>query len=762
MHERLRFVPDAIEGAGETIDLHKLRDFFLRRWKVMLASVVVVTAATLLFLTTLTPRYSATSQLLLNPQKERILSDRPATSEPSLEAPSIDSQIVVIGSIELLRRVVEREKLTQDAEFGQAEKPGLFDLFLNFLRNLARSRERTGEGDDLHAAGSIPPDVLDAIFRLQHALDVKRVEKTYVISITVTSKNAAKAARLANAVANAYTLYEIETRFDTAKRVAAWFAERRAQLAEEVRKSDEAVDKFRRDNNLIAVTSEGKATISEQQQTELNVKLIAARADTVEKRAKYLQAQAIQGKRGNIEAIPDVVHSPVVSALRSQQAEVTRKEAELLSRFSDQHPMVINARAERRDIDRSIAAEVARVVSNLKNDYEVAKAREDSLQKSLSHATGTTGVDNNVGVRLRELERVNTVNKALFEELLSRAKRTQEQLSFEERDATVISPATTPSDPSFPKKASMGMLAAVFGLLLGIGGAVGLDLLNSGFTTAREIENVLKVPVLASIPLLSTSGYKPFDQLKAMLHFSGGAEGKGALQKRVLAPPGYVLAKPLSRYAEAIRAIRIGVRMADVDNPPKVVLVTSSVPDEGKSAVAISLAFSALISGQKALLIDGDLRRPGCSKFFGLGSALGLVDYLAGTISLREAIVSIKGLSVLPGGSKSTHPPDFLESERMRQMVSHLRELYDYIVIDSPPVNPVIDAQVLGNLADKVVYVVKWQGPTRELVSDSFKRLNMGRKIAGVVLNQIDESKNNGAYGYTSKAQEKYNSYYEG
>ena len=305
----------------------------------------------------------------------------------------------------------------------------------------------------------MPPDVLRSIGRLRAALDVQRIQRSYVISIAVTSEDSIKAARLANAVADAYVVDQLDARYDAAKRASLWLGERLDGLRDQVRQSEEVVAKFRREHNLLTTNSDTKLTISEQQLSELNAKLATARAELAERRAKYDQAQQVKKRGGDIQAIPDVVRSAVISQLRAQQSEASRRLADLVSQYNDNHPQVIDARAQLRNIDRSIAAEVDRIIANLKNDYDVAKAGESSLQNSLDQMSGSTALDGDVGIKLRELERINAANKTLFESFLSRTKITQEQSTFQERDARVISPATKPGVPSFPPPQVVGAVA---------------------------------------------------------------------------------------------------------------------------------------------------------------------------------------------------------------------------------------------------------------------------------------------------------------
>ena len=720
---------------SNAIDLRQIQDFLWRRWKLILSTATIVAAVTYIALLAVPPRYTATVQVLLDPGNQKLLGAANMIPELSLDSGTIDSQLSLVDSTNLLRRVVERTNLTEDSEFGASAQPGLLSLLTSWL-----STKRDVEPEPA-SSKAIPPDVLSAIGNLRSALEVTRVRHTYVIAIAVTSQHPAKAVLLANAVADAYVIDKLDARYDAAKTASNWLAQRMEEMRKQVQQSEEAVAQFRREHDLVTTSSEGKLTISEQQLSELNAKLVAARSETAARRAAYEQAAQMQGEGDSLQTVPEVVRSPVISALRSQQAVAAQKIAEVASRYNNDHPLVVRARAELRDINNSISAETGRIIINLKNEYDVAKAREDSMQKSLDQISGASGLDNNVGIRLRELERINVANKTLFENFLSQAKITSAQSTFDVREARIISPASKPGSPSFPKKKLLLSLAFVVGCLIGIGGGIALEMLNAGFNSQREIEEKLGIPVLASIPLLT--------------------KAERTVDGKICEPPSYCHMKPLSRYAEAVRTLRMGVQMADVDDPAKVVLITSSVPQESKSTIALSLAYSALKAGLRTVIIDGDLRHPSVSKFFGLEKGPGLVDLLAGTMGVQQTIVSRDGITIIPAGSKSQNPPDLLGSARMKALVDNLRPTYDYVIIDTPPVGPVIDAKVAMQLADKVIFMVRWQATPREMVAQSIDSLGAGRKLAGVVLGAVDETKvpRYGPYSYYSSYH--YKSYYQ-
>ena len=282
---KLAQVAEGSDGS-DAIDLRQLQDFFWRRWKLILAAAVAAMALAFFVLLTIAPRYTATAQVLLDPTKVKIFGAENVLPELNLETTVVDSQILIIQSSNMLQRVVEKEKLTADPEFGQAPRAGLFSLLLGLFTS--------GEGEKVPPArpdGATPADILSSIGRLRGALDVSRLKGTYILSIAVTSQDPVRATRLANAVADAYIDDQLEARYEAAKRASVWLAERMEGLQDQLRLSEEAVSAFRKEHHLQATGGgDGKITISDQQLSDLNAKLIAARADVAGKRAKYEQA----------------------------------------------------------------------------------------------------------------------------------------------------------------------------------------------------------------------------------------------------------------------------------------------------------------------------------------------------------------------------------------------------------------------------------------------------------------------------------------
>jgi exopolysaccharide transport family protein len=710
------------EPAARTFDLRQYLNFLWRHWMFIASITAVVFIIAVIHLARATPLYTATTQVLLEPPA-RAPTDTGSADYRFNDFSFIENQLAIIRSDPLLRRVVVKERLAVPPP--TANEPQSTD---------APKENPTALEDE---------SILDGINSLRGALMVSRSGQAQVLSISITWTDPARAAQLANAVASAYVVNQLDARFESAKQASGWLSDRLVELRQQLRDSEEAVSKFRNEHGL--VRSGPTIALNDQQLADLNSKLIAARTDVAEKKTRVDFLAEVAGGKKTLNSLPDSFQSTsqpgVMTTLRAKLADASQREADLLARYNGRHPAVVNVEAEKRDLERSIAAETQRMIQAVNNEYALAKARLGATEQAMREATGQGGLNYDDSVRLRELERTAAVNKSLFEDVLQKAKITDEQSTFRPREARVIMPAQKPGGPSSPNTRK-GLLTALFaGLGLGVVGALAMEKLNAGFTTPRQVEDALGVPVLASVRRMDNSKLVSKDGKAIPLVF-------------------YHVHYPLSPFSEAVRTLRSGIHMSDVDRPPKVIHVTSSRPGEGKTTLAVSLAISAAFSGLKVALVDADLRHPSVSRFFKLEQEKGLVDLLTGATTSDNVFKFQNDLKlmVVPAGSKSLNPTDLLGSERMKLLVSHLRETFDYVVVDTPPVGPVVDPVIVANLADKTIFVVQWASTPRELIETSIQQVSMHKRIAGVVLNSVnqDRARKYGGEYYYGKHYEKY------
>ncbi len=730
---------------GRKFDLLETLSFTWRQWKLIGAITAISLLVGTVFLMREVPLYTATSQVLLERPRQRLPGGDTMLGETNLDAAMVQAQMAIIRSTVFLSRVVERERLAEvssaPASVPQDDLPYLgpiIDAVKGYARSVIvyfRRPERSPSSPSATGLpvneGAMPPEVRRAVGRLGGAMTVSLLpQQGYVLAIAVTDPDPIRAARLANAISDAYLVDKLDTKYEAARRASAWLSDRLLGLREQVRESEEAVAQFRATRGLVQA---GNLSLTQQQLSDINTKLIEARADLAQKKTRVDLITSLEGRGNSLQNMPDFSNSGMLPTLRQQAANLSTQEADLLARYSANHPLVVNIQAQLRDLNRSIGNETKRLVASIRNEYDLAQARVASLEASLRKATGLVNNDDATGVQLRELERTAAVNKTLFEEFLKQTKITEEQSTFGAQDVRVITPASPPGAPSYPRKVQFVLLNLLIGLALGIAGAVAREMLSAGFMTPKQVEELLGLPVLASVSRLSARDRT----------VNGSA----------VPPHDFPKAKPLSRYGEAIRSLRSGIQMTDVDHRPRVIQVTSAVPGEGKTTIALSIAASAASAGMKVLLIDGDLRHPSASKVFNMHKDRGLVELLLGENATDEVIKYYEGGGywALPAGGKTQNPTDLLGSGRMKTLVAAFREAYDLVIIDSPPVGPVSDPIIVSQLCDKIVFIVRWARTARELIKECVTQFSGHRKVAGIVFNMVNDkqAQKYGKYAYS-------------
>lgn len=734
-------LPNQLPGVGE-LDLREFgRKLARRKWTIATVALVFTALATLLVFQ-LTPRYTASAQVMIEPRQARVVDVEAVLSGLSGERETIESELRVIRSRALAERVIAKLRLDRRAEFNPAlQEPSPVLAMLNPLPHLpAEWREA------LRLSAPEEPLAEEAILELQRSelvdnfLDAIAVEpdgRSRVITLSATSKDPALATAMVNTLADLYLVEQLEAKFEATQLATQWLSERVGELREKVQASERAVEEFRAGAGLV----EGNGmTVAAQQMSELNTQLILARTQRAEAEARLRQVQSLLNSTGRSESAAEVLSSPLIQRLREQEAEVQRRAAELATEYGPKHPRMINIRAEAADIESKIDSEVKKIVQSLRNEVGVARAREASLSGSLAGLRADVGETNSAEVRLRALEREAAADRSLFETFLSRFKETSSQEEIQRPDARIISRADLPTDPTFPRKNLMIAGGAAMALLLGFGAALLLEHLDPGFRSGEQVEEAYGLASLGLVPLLS------------------------GLRTSVRSPEAQVVEKPMASFAESLRTLHTAVLLSNVDRPPKSILVTSSVPREGKSTIALAWARLMAKSGKKVLLIDGDFRRPRVARALRLAAEPGLVDVLSESLGWEQAVQTDPetGLRVLTPGKHAVSPPDLFNSEHMRSLLAELTSRFDLIIVDSPPVLAVSEARILARLVDTSVFVVRWASTPREVVGLGIKQLrDAGGAVAGAVVSMVNVRKH-ARYGYGDSGYYYTSRYYSG
>lgn len=728
--------PRTTTGVSDVeIDPRQILAILLRRRWVLGGCMLLVTSIAVLVALQLTPRYTATGQVLIDPRERKVVDLESVLSGLSADASTVDSQIEVIRSRSLAARVVAQHQLELDPEFNASLRaPGALGAILGWFRDALTSGPEPSEEQRQERIRS---EVIDAF---SAALDVSRVgRRSFVISISFTSENAGKASQLANTLAELYLVEQLEAKFDATQRASDWLNERLGALREQVEASEQRVEAYRVEHHL--VDSAG-ITVDEQQLSEINGQLILARADLAEKQARFRHVSDLLRSGAGADSLAEVLASQVVRDLRQQQAELAGEQAELESRYGDLHPRMIKIRAQREDLEQGVEAEVKRIVANLENEVSVARSRSESLRRSLEQLQQLRSTGEVARIRLRELDREAAANRELYESFLGRFKETSEQAGVAQADARIISRASVPLDPSFPRKRYF----VAVGLLVSIGLGLALiylqELLDDGFRNGAQLEERLQLPHLASIPELSASDR--------------------TVDGATLTPEDYVLAKPLSAYGEALRSLRSVLLLANTDAPPRVVVMTSALPSEGKTTMTLSLGRAVAQSDVRVLVVDADIRHPNVAKTLGLAPEAGLVEYLTGQVALEEILLldEASGLYVLPAVASAANHSDLFGSEAMRTLFEKLRKDFALVLVDSAPALMVSDTRLLSQVCDKLLFITRWEKTPRGAAEEAVHTLRQfGADIAGVVFSRLDLERY-ARYGYGDHYYKDYSAYY--
>lgn len=643
-------------------------------------------------------RYMGEAVVMLDPRKLNVSSIESVVSNLPSENPMIRSQIDTIRSRAVIDRVIDQQKLLENPTFNPNISGTRWLMRLFSSQKKEDSDRRMAQDRTLIAA------------RLRAHLDVDNDGRSYSIIIHYSDNDPDRAADITNAFVDQYLVDQLEVKYDITRRVNDWLSTRLVELQNKVKIAEGAVEDFKTKNNLVDV---GDETITQQQLMAINEQLLEARASRSQAQAALNGVKNMS--KSELETSSVVVANHLIGELKQQEALVRRKEADLATRYGDRHPMMIDARNELASIHGKINEEINNIVAGLQNDYDIANSKVESLEGELSKLKAETSTGNQAMVTLRQLQREAAAERSLYEGFLTRFKQVAEQQDLQMPDSRVIARAEPPVKPYFPSPMIFIEIGALVGLTFGFITALLLEYLDRGIRFLSVAEKRYGVSGLGIVPLAET---KP-----------------GQL------PTDYLLEKPMSVYAESIRSIRTAVHFSNVDNPPKVIVITSSFPEEGKTVFSSSFARLLARSGQRVVLIDADMRRPRVHSLLSLDKTKpDLAMVLAGDAHLEDALQKdASGADVIIASARTTNPQDLLASRQMEKLVDELRSRYDMVIIDTPPIMTVTDAALIGRIADTTIYVARWSSTAREVVGEGIKKIQkFNIKLAGLILTQVD------------------------
>jgi len=564
----------------------------------------------------------------------------------------------------------------------------------------------------------------NAAAAIQGGLAVKPVRNSLLLEISFVSTDPKLAALIPNALAALYIETDLEARVKMRERAMAFLGEQSVELRKKVVASEKALQDFRDREKILNVEGVSLAGAN-RQLADLTASLVEARRKRVELEAALSQVRAAKKSgRGAVETSPAVLRHPLVQRAKERESEAERKVGDASKRYGPEHRRMIAAKANLHAAKENLRRQIDIAVTSLANEYKAARANEASIARTFERAKADMLSFNRKEFQLNSLEREVVANRQLYELFIQRSKETKVSDELESPAARVIDSATVPGAPFGPIRPRVVWISVLVALVIAMALAVLLERLDNTVKSSHDVESKLDVPTVGVVPKTKLKG----DQ---------------SIERIFLEDPG-------TAFSEAIRTLRSGVLLSGLGSPQKTVLVTSSVPEEGKTTIAANLAF-ALSHVKKTLLIDADMRRPQIGNVLGAkDDHLGLSSLVAGEVALEESFFTVEGseLRVLPSGRVPENPLELLSSQQFIEVLEQLKRLFQVIVIDSAPVQMVSDALIISTLSTAVLYVVKADETPSPVARQGIRRLRrVDAPILGVALNQLDVVKADRYYG---------------
>ena len=723
-------------GAPHLTDYFKV--LHKRRWTAATAFLLVLASVTV-YTFTATPIFEARTRLLIEAENPNIVSFKEVIDEDQAKADYYQTQYNILQSRALARKTIESLGLWEHQLLNPAAKEakglggirvigGAVALVTGFFSSTpAAASADTSAGDETEAQSH-------AIDGLLQQLSIAPIRNSRLVDLKFRSPDAAFSSRVVNALAKNYIDQTLEYKFSASKEANDWLDDQLAQQRKEVEEAEAKLQAYRERNDAISL--EDRQNIVVQKLTDLNSAVTKAKTERIQKQAMYKQLAAIENNPAALDTFPAILSNSYIQQQKGELAQLHQTLAQLSEKFGDKHPEIVKTRSAIQNAQLKLQVEISKVVQAVRTEYQAAQAQEYSLSAALGQQKGEALAMNRKGIEYSVLERDVQSSKQLYENLMQRAKETSVSSELKSSNIRVIDRAERPREAVSPRKALNMLLGLLSGTVLALGLTFFFEYLDSRLKTPDEVKVHLGLPALGMVPALDPKAWKGQEPL---IHAG--------------VPPGF---------AEAFRTIRTNVLFSSAEEGSRTLVITSTGPGEGKTTVACNLAIGFAQAGQRVLLIDADMRRPKVHGVFKMKQQPGLSNVMVGNAKASESVhkTAVPGLWVMSAGRLPPNPAELLGSQRFRDFVTSLKQHFDLILIDSPPVMAVADAVIAAHAATGVVFVVGAEMTSRHAARAALEHLEQGRAhFVGAILNRVDLERN--SYYYSNYYRREYGQYYQ-
>lgn len=734
--------------ASSAIDLATFFDFARRRFWIILISTLLMCGVGLAYFMAVPAPYTGIAMLKIDTRKFQLFQQPVSLGDEAGAA--VESHIEALKSENLALKVIEELHLADDDEFGRA-------AVIPIISSLIERRKPESQAWRIRNALRI--------FEKRYTVEAQGIS---LIGINFESASAERSAQIANAIAQTYVTEQLAAKYEITREGSKWLEGRIKELHDQVFAAQKAVIDYKAEHQI--VDAGNGRLITEQQLTDLNNQLTVARAKTSEMRIRLDLINAAFSDPAETNLINatanEALSNQLIMKLRTEYIDLAAREADWSAKYGRNHLAVVTIRESMHGIRSSILNELQRVRESYNSDFEVATRTEKEIEENLQRAISQAQATNEAQVTIRGLETSAATYKTLHDTFVERYVEATEQQSFPYTEARVITKAVPPIKRTYRKSLLIVAMTPFLGLFLGVGLGALRDFMDRGFRTSNQIETMLGLECIALIPLQPKAKSKTSSASQMARPLPGPISSKLGIASNIVE-------QPFSRFAEAIRTIKLAAHLngsavsnvvamtaalhsetfsrkpmsatdlnaGAADN--KVLGVTSTIPDEGKSTIAVALALSIAQVGGRVVLVDCDLRNPSLSRAITPAANMGILEVLAGKVELDEALnkEAYPGMAFLPTVSKErvADSSELLSSVAMKGLFEKLRDSYDHVIVDFPPLAPLADIRATTDLVDSYLMVVEWGRTSAVIVQHALSRApRVYEKIIGAVLNKVE------------------------
>ncbi len=643
------------------------------------------------------PMYRSTAVVILDTKLPQFSDSESVVGGLTGDSNEVNSEVEVLRSRSLMGKVVDKLELVDDPDFnGLLREKSAIDQAKAAIKSQIKSLLGLSTKAVFVSAEDQAKNTRNAVVTsLLKLVEIRNIRQSYVFTVTAETQSPSKSALIADTIVQQYVLDQIDVKFQTTEQATAWLSERVTELRFELEQAEKAAAEFSTSTELVSPEA-----------------LVALERQVKEQRERIISAEDL--KTSHFEKLQALEKA----SSREQQAAIAN---------DVQLDQLIQRISEGFGDEVAFDNRLSRVKSRIQIELARSEKQIDALKSSeqeLSESIDQQGQDL---IQLQQLKREAEATRLLYEHFLARLKETSAQQGVQQADSRILSDAVVPNSPSSPRKSIILALSGVLGILIGSGLILLNEFLNSSFRTAKELETHTGFTVMGQIPTIP-----------------------GNKRTKVL---NYLTDKPTSAAAESVRNLRTSLLLSNVDNPPQVIISTSSIPGEGKTTIALALAHNALGLGKSVLLVEGDIRRYTLSEYFERVPEKGIVSVISGDLAFDDAAFSPDnfGGRIIGGENTAVNAADLFSSEKFRNFIAEMRQQFEMIIIDTPPVLVVPDARIVAEIADAVLFTVKWDSTSKHQVDEALRLFHQAnQQVSGIVLSQISP-KGMKRYGYGGK-----------